>query len=51
MKTKKIYANITVKVTENVKKNLEEIKIIPEETMNSVIKRLIDHYKKINNEV
>ena len=42
----KNYAIITVKVSEDVKEDLEKLKIIPEETMNNLIRRLIDHYKK-----
>jgi len=42
----KEYAIITIKVTIDVKKELEDLKIIPEETMNNLIKRLIENYKK-----
>lgn len=42
---KRIYSNITVKVTDETKERLEKIKIIPEETMNGVIKRLLDFYE------
>lgn len=47
--TTKNYAVITIKVSEEVKKELERIKIIPEETMNNLIRRLIDCYKTTNN--
>lgn len=36
------YASITVKVTDETKDRLEKMKIIPEETMNNVLKRLLD---------
>jgi len=37
-----LYASITLKVTEDVKKRLEKKKIIPRETINDVIVRLLD---------
>lgn len=44
--TKKEWAFITIKVTPETKKRLEKIKLIPDERMNSLILRLIDHYEK-----
>lgn len=45
---KKDYAVITIKVSIDVKKDLDNLKIIPEETMNNLIKRLIKNYKEKN---
>jgi hypothetical protein len=44
--TKKQWAYITIKVTPETKTELEKLKILPEEHMNTLILRLIDHYKK-----
>ncbi len=43
---KKPYAIITIKVTEETKQRLENLKIIPDERMNNLIMRLIEHYEK-----
>lgn len=38
--------NLTIKVSKKVKKDLDKLKIIPEETYNGVIERLIK--KEVN---